>query len=185
MPQEDKESYLPYRLTESCIPVLAPFGTGYRYHVTGLCHNETGFPTNDSHDISCLIERLSRKILLNVDDIVANKELALDDAEIGIFAYGSVARTAQAALRICREEGIKAGLLEPTVLWPFPSKAVMEMAGKVKCIVVPELNLGQMAREVSLACECSVPVHKLSRVDGSPMPPQQLVEKIREVAGDV
>ena len=180
-PDGDPDNYLPYRLTDSCIPVLAPFGTGYRYHVTGLCHNETGFPTNDSHDISCLIERLSRKITMNVDDIVVNNELMLDDAEIGIFAYGSVARTAQAAVRMCREEGIKVGLLEPTTLWPFPEKAVLEMARKVKAIVVPELNLGQMAREVKLASECRVPVHKLGRVDGSPIPPQQLVEKIREV----
>jgi 2-oxoglutarate ferredoxin oxidoreductase subunit alpha len=84
-------------------------------------------------------------------------------------------------VRICREEGIKAGLLEPTVLWPFPEKAVLEMAKKVRSIVVPELNLGQMAREVELASRCSVPVHKLGRVDGQPIPPQQLVEKIREV----
>jgi 2-oxoglutarate ferredoxin oxidoreductase subunit alpha len=181
LPDGDKKNYLPYRLTENCIPVLAPFGTGYRFHVTGLCHNETGFPTNDSHDISCLIERLSRKITMNEDEIIVNREQMLDDAEIGIFAYGSVARTAQAAVRICREEGIKAGLLEPTVLWPFPTKAVLAMAEKVKAIVVPELNLGQMAREVQLASECRVPVHRLGRVDGNPIPPEQLVEKIREV----
>ena len=180
-PDGDQENYLPYRLTEDCIPVLAPFGTGYRYHVTGLCHNETGFPTNDPKEIKCLIERLSRKITLNVDDITRCNELKLEDAEIGIFAYGSVARTAQAAVRMCREEGIKAGLLEPTVLWPFPEKAVLDMANTVKAIVVPELNMGQMAREVMLAAQCSVPVHKLGRVDGNPIPPQQLVEKIREV----
>ena len=180
-PDGNPKDYLPYRLTDDCIPVLAPFGTGYRYHVTGLCHNETGFPTNDSHDISCLIERLSNKITMYEDDIIVNREQMLHDAEIGIFAYGSVARTAQAAVRICREEGIKAGLLEPTVLWPFPAKAVLEMAKRVKAIVVPELNLGQMAREVKLACESMVPVHTLPRVDGNPMPPGQLVEKIREV----
>ena len=180
-PDVEPENYLPYKINDDCIPVLAPFGTGYRYHVTGLCHNETGFPTNDSREIQCLIERLSRKITLNVDDIIKNNELMLDDAEIGIFAYGSVARTAQAAVRMCREEGIKAGLLEPTVLWPFPGKAVLKMANTVKAIVVPELNMGQMAREVELAARCSVPVHKLGRVDGNPIPPQQLVEKIREV----
>jgi 2-oxoglutarate ferredoxin oxidoreductase subunit alpha len=180
-PEGEKENYLPYRFTEDCIPVLAPFGTGYRFHVTGLCHNETGFPTNDSHDISCLIERLSRKITNYEDDILKYREQMLEDAEIGIFAYGSVARTAQAAVRICREEGIRVGLLEPTVLWPFPAKAVLEMAGRVKAIVVPELNLGQMAREVELASRCTVPVHRLGRVDGNPIPPQQLVEKIREV----
>jgi 2-oxoglutarate ferredoxin oxidoreductase subunit alpha len=180
-PDGKKEDYLPYRLTDDCIPVLAPFGTGYRFHVTGLCHNETGFPTNDAREISCLIERLSRKITIHEDDIILNRERMLDDAEIGIFAYGSVARTAQAAVRMCREQGIKAGLLEPTVLWPFPSKAVRKMAAGVKAIVVPELNLGQMAREVELASRCAVPVHRLGRVDGNPIPPQQLVDKIKEV----
>jgi 2-oxoglutarate ferredoxin oxidoreductase subunit alpha len=180
-PNGAPENYLPYKMNDDCIPILAPFGTGYRYHVTGLCHNETGFPTNKSEEIQCLIERLSRKITLNVDDIINCNKLMLDDAEIGVFAYGSVARTAQAAVRICREEGIKVGFLEPTVLWPFPEKDVLEMAQKVKAIVVPELNMGQMAREVSLASQCSVPVHKLGRVDGSPIPPKQLVEKIREV----
>jgi 2-oxoglutarate ferredoxin oxidoreductase subunit alpha len=180
-PEVEPQDYLPYKLTDDCIPTLAPFGTGYRYNVTGLCHNETGFPTNDSHDIECLIERLSRKINLYRDDIIRNNELMLGDAEIGIFAYGSVARTAQSAVRMCREGGIKVGLLEPTVLWPFPEKAVLEMAGKVKAIVVAELNLGQMAREVSLASRCRVPVHKLGRVDGNPIPPRQLVEKIKEV----
>ena len=180
-PEEEPSEYLPYRMNEDCIPVLAPFGTGYRYNVTGLCHTETGFPTNDSKEIECLIERLSRKIEMNVDDIVRCNELMLDDAEIGIFAYGSVARTANEAVRICREEGIRAGLLEPTVLWPFPEKEVLAMAKKVKAIVVPELNLGQMAREVSLASQCRVPVHKLSRVDGNPIPPPQLADRIREV----
>ena len=84
-------------------------------------------------------------------------------------------------MRICREEGIKVGLLEPTVLWPFPTKAVKAMAEKVRAVVVPELNLGQMAREVELASKCRVPVHRLGRVDGNPIPPQQLVDKIKEV----
>ncbi len=180
-PQEDPSDYLPYRMTDECIPVLAPFGTGYRYNVTGLCHKETGFPTNDSKEIECLVERLSRKIEMYEDDIIRCNEIMLDDAKIGVFAYGSVARTAKEAVRMCREEGIKVGLLEPTVLWPFPEKAVLAMAKKVKAIVVPELNLGQMAREVSLASQCRVPVHKLSRVDGNPIPPSQLADRIREV----
>jgi len=181
-PDESPEDYLPYRLTEDCIPKLAPFGTGYRYNITGLCHNETGFPTNDSHDIDCLIRRLTQKIAMYEDEIVRWNEVMLDDAEIGIFAYGSVARSANAAVRLCREAGCKVGLLEPTVLWPFPTKAVLDMARRVKAIVVPELNLGQMAREVSLAAQCSVPVHRLGRVDGNPITPQQIVDLVREVA---
>jgi 2-oxoglutarate ferredoxin oxidoreductase subunit alpha len=180
-PTESPAEYMPYRLTEDCIPKLAPFGTGYRYNVTGLCHNETGFPTNDSHDIDCLVRRLTKKIEMYEDEIIRWSEIMLDDAEIGIFAYGSVARSANAAVRLCREAGCRAGLLEPTVLWPFPAKAVLEMARRVKAIVVPELNLGQMAREVELASRCSIPVHRLGRVDGNPITPQQIVDLVREV----
>jgi 2-oxoglutarate ferredoxin oxidoreductase subunit alpha len=115
------------------------------------------------------------------DEIIRWSEIMLDDAEIGIFAYGSVARSANAAVRLCREAGCRAGLLEPTVLWPFPAKAVLEMARRVKAIVVPELNLGQMAREVELASRCSIPVHRLGRVDGNPITPQQIVDLVREV----
>jgi 2-oxoglutarate ferredoxin oxidoreductase subunit alpha len=180
-PECSPEEYMPYRHSEECIPVLAPFGTGYRYNVTGLCHNETGFPTNDSHDIDALIRRLTKKITRYEDEIIRYSELMMDDADIGIFAYGSVARSANAAVRICRERGIKAGLLEPTVLWPFPSKAVLKMAERVKAVVVPELNLGQMAREVSLASRCRVEVHRLGRVDGNPITPGEIVDRVMEV----
>lgn len=179
-PQEPPETYMPYRNTEDGIACLAPLGTGYRYNVTGLVHNETGFPTNDPEVISRLIHRLTEKIVRCQDEIVHCNRIMLDDAEVGIFAYGSVARSANSALRICRESGIKAGLLEPTVLWPFPSKFVLEMARRVKAIVVPELNLGQMAREVELAARCAVPVRRLGRVDGNPITPQQIVELVKE-----
>ncbi len=175
------EDYLPYRETEDCIAVLAPFGTGYRYNVTGLCHNETGFPTNDNKIIGKLVSRLVKKIVMHADEIIEVKKMMLNDAEIGIFAYGSVARSAHSAMLRCRELGIKVGLLEPKVLWPFPKKEVLAMAGKVKSIIVPELNMGQMAREVELASRCTVPVHKLGRVDGNPIEPAQIVKMVKEM----
>lgn len=181
-PTEPPETYLPYRHTESCIPVLAPFGTGYRYNVTGLCHNETGFPTNDPKEIERLIYRLTEKITKHRDEIIHCKEFMLDDAEIAIFAYGSVARSARQAILVCREQGIKAGLLEPTVLWPFPSEIVLETAEKVGSILVAEMNLGQMAREVERSARCRTEIHRLNRVDGDPISPPQIVEKIKELA---
>ncbi|MBU8920756.1 MAG: 2-oxoacid:acceptor oxidoreductase subunit alpha [Bacteroidales bacterium] len=180
-PEVTPEEYRPYAETEDCIPILANFGTGYKYNVTGLCHNETGFPINDNSMIEKLILRLTKKIVSNCDDIIMNRTLELDDAEIGIFAYGSVARSAQSAVTRCRAEGIKVGLLEPTVLWPFPKNEVLEMAKKVKAIVVPEMNLGQMAREVELAARCEAVVHKLGRVDGNPIVPDQIVKMVKEV----
>ncbi|MCK4537377.1 MAG: 2-oxoacid:acceptor oxidoreductase subunit alpha [Candidatus Krumholzibacteria bacterium] len=180
-PDVPPEEYKPYAETEDLIPVLANFGTGYKYNVTGLCHNETGFPINDNAMIEKLIVRLTKKIVSNRDDIISNRTMSLDDAEIGIFAYGSVARSAQSAVTRCRAEGIKVGLLEPTVLWPFPKDEVLEMAKKVKAIIVPEMNLGQMAREVELASRCEAPILKLGRVDGNPILPDQIVKMVKEV----
>jgi 2-oxoglutarate ferredoxin oxidoreductase subunit alpha len=180
-PSEPPETYLPYRHTESCIPVLAPFGSGYRYNVTGLCHNETGFPTNDPKEIERLILRLTEKVKKHRADIIHCKRFLLDDAEIAVFAYGSVARSARQAVRELREQGIKAGLLEPTVLWPFPSEIVLEVAERVSSFVVAEMNLGQMAREVELASKCRADIHRLNRIDGDPISPPQIVQKVMEV----
>ena len=84
-------------------------------------------------------------------------------------------------MKECREAGIKAGLFEPTTIWPFPSEEILDVAGKVKAFVVPELNLGQMAREVELAAKCRAEIHKVNRVDGDPITPKQIVDKIKEV----
>lgn len=180
-PTEPPETYLPYRNTEDCIPVLAPFGTGYRYNVTGLCHNETGFPTNTNKEIENLIIRLTEKIERHRDDIIKYKETMLDDAEIAIFAYGAVARSARSAVNRCRMQGIKVGFIEPITLWPFPAERIREIAGSVKAFVVPEMNLGQMAREITLAARCTIDVHELHRVDGEPITPDQIVDRIKEV----
>ena len=180
-PTEPPDKYLPYKKTDSCIPVLAHLGTGYRYHVTGLCHNETGFPTNEPKEIEANIIRLTEKITKHADSIIRFKTLLLEDADVAVFAYGSVARSARSAIMQCREQGIKAGLFEPTVLWPFPAEAVGVVARAVKAFVVPELNLGQMAREVELSVKCRAAVHRVSRVDGEPIPPGQIIARIKEV----
>jgi 2-oxoglutarate ferredoxin oxidoreductase subunit alpha len=180
-PTEPPETYLPYRKTRDCIPVLAPFGTGYRYNVTGLCHNETGFPTNTNEEIETLIIRLTEKIERHRGDIIKYKEMMLDDADIAIFAYGAVARSARSAVNRCREQGIKVGFIEPITLWPFPEERIREIAGSVNAFVVPEMNLGQMAREVRLAARCAVDVHELHRVDGEPITPDQIVDRVKEV----
>ena len=180
-PAEPPEDYLPYRKTDDCIPVLAPFGTGYRYNVTGLCHNETGFPTNTTKEIETLIIRLSEKIERHRGEIITYKETMIGDADLAVFAYGSVARSARSAVNMCRAEGIRAGLIEPITLWPFPEKRIREIAGAVKAFIVPEMNLGQMAREVRLASRCTVDVHELHRVDGEPINPLQIVDMIKGV----
>ncbi|MBN1164572.1 MAG: 2-oxoacid:acceptor oxidoreductase subunit alpha [Candidatus Krumholzibacteriota bacterium] len=180
-PEMPPQDYLPYKTGPDLIPVLANLGSGYRYNVTGLCHDETGFPTNDTRNNEALIRRLVEKIKAHRDDIVRYRERKLDDAEIVIFAYGSVARSAKSAVVKCREKGIRAGLFEPSVIWPFPVKEVFALSGKVKAFLVPEMNLGQLAREVRGAVEFKVPVHQLNRVDGNPITPLEIVNKVEEV----
>jgi 2-oxoglutarate ferredoxin oxidoreductase subunit alpha len=172
------KKYLPYEHVESDIPPFISFGEGYRFHVTGLCHDETGFPTNYSVEIDKQLRRLNRKIERYQDKIIEVEEFMMEDAEVGVFAYGSVARSAKRAVILAREKGIKAGLLRPIVLWPFPEKQVAAMGNKVKKIIVAEMNLGQIAHEVEWATRRQVDILRVNRIDGEPIHPDQILEKI-------
>ncbi len=179
-PMVSPEDYLPYCQTEDDIPPMANFGEGYRYHVTGLCHDETGFPTNDPAKINSLLRRINRKIERYRDDIIEVAELELGDAEIGVVAYGSTARSARRAVIMAREEGIKVGLLRPVTLWPFPEEQVTKLADQVKRIIVPEMNLGQVAQLVKCSAEGKTKVVPLTRVDGEPISPQQILDLLKK-----
>jgi len=172
------EEYFPYDDRYDVAP-LAPFGTGYRFHVTGLNHKKDGFPTNDSKIIRDNNERIMRKVDKNREELWKNEETYLDDAEIAVFAIGSTARSARFAVNEARKAGIKAGLLRPLTIWPFPDRAVKELAGKVKRIIVPELNLGQMVNEVE-RCSKKAEVVGIHRVDGEPITPAQILEVIKK-----
>lgn len=180
-PSLPPDRYNPYEPTESDIPPMANFGEGYRFHVTGLCHDKTGFPTNDPEEVDQLIRRLNRKIERYRDEISYFREYELEDAEVGILAYGSTARSARRAVHLAREKGVKVGLLEPLVLWPFPETKVYELAKQVSHIIVPEMNLGQIAHEVSCSAKGRAEVVKLSRIDGELIRPLQILELIGEV----
>jgi 2-oxoglutarate ferredoxin oxidoreductase subunit alpha len=172
------EEYFPYDDRYEIAP-LAPFGAGYRFHVTGLNHKQDGFPTNDSNIIRANNERIMNKIENHKDEIWLNEATDLDDAEIAVVAIGSTARSARYAVREARAAGIKAGLLRPLTMWPFPDKAVKELANRVKAIIVPELNLGQMVHEVD-RCSKKALVTGIHRVDGEPITPAQILEAIRK-----
>jgi 2-oxoglutarate ferredoxin oxidoreductase subunit alpha len=180
-PSVSPDEYNPYEPTESDVPPMANFGEGYRYHVTGLCHDKTGFPTNSPAEIDQLVRRLNRKIEKHSREIIQFREYELDDAEVAVFAYGSTARSARRAVHLAREEGVNAGLLEPLVLWPFPASRVQELSESTSCIIVPEMNLGQMAHEVACAAVRGADVVKLTRVDGELIRPGQILDRIREV----
>jgi 2-oxoglutarate ferredoxin oxidoreductase subunit alpha len=170
-------------MTPSDVPPMASYGEGYRFHVTGLSHNESGFPTNDPAQIEALIRRLDRKIARYEDLIVEVVEDAVAGATIGVFAYGSTARAAASAVRQARAAGIAVDFLAPLTLWPFPARPVAALGRRVRDIVVPEMNLGQMAHEVEWAVGREARVHSLTRVDGEPIRPGQILERILELGG--
>jgi 2-oxoglutarate ferredoxin oxidoreductase subunit alpha len=180
-PDASVEKYLPYEYTESDIPPMASFGQGYRFHVTGLCHDETGFPTNNSEKIDRHLQRLNRKIERYADRIIEAHEDVDDDPAIGVIAYGSTARSAARAVRMAREGGLRVAFLAPTVLWPFPKRHVEKIGGLVRDIVVPEMNFGQYAHEIEWAVGRDVRVHRVNRVDGEPIRPQEILDRIHEV----
>lgn len=173
-PEIPPDDYLPYAAVNgSHIPPMADFFTGYRYHVTGLTHDETGFPTEDPTISQALIERLEAKIRDNLDHILKNEESNLDDAEIAVLAYGSVARAARVAIAQARALGIKVGLFRPLTLWPFPTEQVANLARRVKGMLVPEMNMGQIVGEVERVAGTTL-VKPLNKANGQPISPDEI-----------
>ena len=177
-PSVSPEEYLPYELDETDIPAMANFGDGYRYHVTGLVHDETGFPTNNPEKIQVQLERLNRKIDRYRDDIVDIETYYTEDAEILVISFGSTARSARRAIINAREKGIKAGLLRLKTIWPFPDREIEEISGPVRKIIVAEMNLGQIAHEVEWATRRSKPVIRVNKINGEPITPNEIFNAI-------
>jgi 2-oxoglutarate ferredoxin oxidoreductase subunit alpha len=178
-PNTPPEKYLPFMPDDSLVPPMACFGEGYRFHATGLTHDEHGYPrTQDSEAQTRLVQRLCDKIRKNADKIVRVEEAMLEDAEVVVVAYGIVARAALSAVRKAREQGIKAGLLRLITLWPFPEKHVAKAAEKAKAIIVPEMNCGQMVREVERAAK-TTPAHHVLKLGEEPHTPMEILEAIR------
>ncbi|MCL1816334.1 MAG: 2-oxoacid:acceptor oxidoreductase subunit alpha [Clostridiales bacterium] len=176
------KDYIAYTNQETDgVPPMADFGAGYRYHVTGLTHNEKGFYTSKLPEVDASIRRLSAKIEDHVNEIATFEEIELEDCEVLLIAYGSVARSAQAAVLDLRTQGIKAGLLRPITIWPFHDQRVKAACTGKKAVIVPEMNLGQYAREVERVAPEKVPVIPLTRVDGELIVPEEVVAKVKEV----
>ncbi len=148
-PTVPPELYKPFHPDKDLVPPMAVFGEGYRFYATGLTHDETGHPQTDSvEEQTKLVKRLCDKIRRNRDAIVQVKKLFLEDANVCLIAYGSVARSAIAAVTRARKRGIKAGFLGLTTIWPFPDKEIESVTSQVDRIVVAEMNYGQIVREV-------------------------------------
>ncbi|MDD4363556.1 MAG: transketolase C-terminal domain-containing protein, partial [Atribacterota bacterium] len=179
-PREGKDCFMPFKADDDLVPPMADFGDGYRYHVTGLVHNEKGYPTSDTKEIDNFLRRINNKIEFNKKDLFLEERFLLEDADIAIIAYGSVARAAERTVKMAREKGIKAGLLKLITLWPFNDCAIKMLSEKVKLIIVPEMNLGQMVGEVERNVQGKCPVIKYSRIDGNLITPMEILVKIEE-----
>ncbi|MCL1976261.1 MAG: 2-oxoacid:acceptor oxidoreductase subunit alpha [Firmicutes bacterium] len=176
------QEYIPYDNNEpDGVPLMADFGAGYRYHVTGLTHNEKGFYTSKLPEVDASIRRLTSKIEDHVNEIATFEEIELEDCEVLLIAYGSVARSAQEAVMELREQGVKVGLLRPITIWPFHDQRIKAACTGKKAVIVPEMNLGQYAREVERVAPADTPVCTLTRVDGEMIEPAQIVAKVKEV----
>ena len=180
-PTVPPEWYIPYEDTPQGVPPMANFGEGYRYHVTGLTHDVRGFPTSRPDEIDPFIRRLFRKVSQNFSDLQIGESFLTDDADVAIIAYGCVARSAKRAVADCRERGIKAGMLKINTIWPFMRSQVEKVLRQAKVVIVPEMNMGQVSREVKRVNKGEAKVFTINRVDGSIITPQEIINRVKEV----
>jgi 2-oxoglutarate ferredoxin oxidoreductase subunit alpha len=177
-PTVPPEEYFPYELSDTDIPAMANFGEGYRYHITGLAHDDTGFPTNDPEKIRLQLERLNRKVERYREEIIEVENLVTRDAEVLVISFGSTARSAKRAVLNARENGVAAGLLRLKTIWPFPEREIQEACQSVKKIVVAEMNLGQVAHEVEWATRRDKPVIRVNKINGEAIAPDEIYAAI-------
>lgn len=174
------EDFKAYATDESLVPAMPAFGSGYRWHVTGLVHDETGFPKGTPAATLAAANRQRAKLENNLDDIVQVENYRMEDADFAVVAFGGAARTAYETVDMAREEGLKVGLVRPVTIWPFAEAQMKELAGRVKGILVHELNCGQYVHEVERAVNGKVPVSLYAKYDNEPATPAQLLEEVKK-----
>jgi len=173
------EWYKPYENLPNDIPPLVPFGEGYRYHITGLHHDERGYPTNRLDEVQPWLERVFRKIDRSLSDILLYDEDGIEGAEVVVIAYGATARSAHHAVEMARERGSKVGLLKLKTIWPFAEEVVEYASAQASRVVVPEMNLGQLVLEVERVLGRDK-VRRVNRADGEMIKPTEILAAIEE-----
>jgi len=176
------DEFLAFQPREDLVPDMPRTGEGYNVHVTGLTHDERGYPDMTPGTQDKLVRRLQDKIKKNVDKITLYEEEQIQGAEVVVVSYGITSRVAQRAIELARKKGVKVGKFRLITAWPFPEKQIAEIAGKVKAIVVVELNLGQMVREVERAAAGKAIVRFVGHAGGSVHRPEDILQAIMEVA---
>jgi 2-oxoglutarate ferredoxin oxidoreductase subunit alpha len=180
-PTSDPAQFLPFKPDADGVAPMASFGDGYRVHITGLTHDEKGYPVMEPWAQEEMTNRIVGKIKNNVDKIIRYQTMQLDDADVAIVAYGISARAAKRAVREARQRGIKAGLLKLDTLWPFPESLIRDLAGRVKAMVMPEINLGQMVLELERCAAGRCAVRLVGHAGGAVHSPKTILATIDEV----
>ena len=174
--------YQPYRPGEDGIPEMVKAGEGYHVHITGLTHDERGYPAMNWQTQKKLVSRLVKKIRDNADRICRWEETQVADADVVVVAYGITSRVAQRAIQMARAEGLRAGLLRPIVAWPFPETRIRELAERIHSFLVVEMNYGQMFYEVERLAGNKVRTELLGHGGGMAHEPEEILQAIREAA---
>ncbi len=171
----------PFEASDDGVPAIPDFGTGYRYHITGLFHDETGFPSTNSAKIQTTTERLVKKVEAHREEMTYVEYLYMDDAEVAVVSYGCSGRSAKAAVKAARARGIRAGLVRLITIWPFPEQVITAVAARVPRLVVAEMNLGDVANEIRRVTRNDVAVTQVNRHDGLLITPGQVLGGIEGV----
>lgn len=179
-PKGRKDRFKPFKPEKNYVAPMAIAGDGYNIHVTGLTHDEKGYPVMTVEAQDEMMARLMGKVQQNLHDIIRTEDYRLDDAEIAIVSYGVSARTSFAAVDEAREQGIKAGLLRLITVWPFPGDQIRRLAERVKGFVTVEINLGQIHLEVERHAAGKVPTFLVGHPGGTIIPPERVIEIIKE-----
>jgi len=182
-PRGRKDRFKPFQPGPNGVPPMAIAGDGYRIHVTGLTHDEKGYPVMTTEAQVDMMDRLTSKIRRNLKDIVITERYRLDDAEFAIISYGVSARSSLAAVDEAREIGIKAGLLRLVTVWPFPEEQVRKLAERVKGLVTVEINLGQVHLEVERCSGGRAPVYLVGHAGGTVISPERIIETLKQAKG--
>lgn len=174
------ETYLPYLPDEDLVPPMVAAGQGYRVYITGLTHDERGYPSTSPEVHERLVRRLVEKVRRNAHDILRLEEQQTEGADVIVVAYGISARIAHRAMELARAAGYRVGMLRLITVWPFPEERVRALAARVKAFVVPEINLGHIAREVQRCAAGRARTIPVTRAGGAVHNPQEIFAAIEE-----
>jgi 2-oxoglutarate ferredoxin oxidoreductase subunit alpha len=180
--QGPKDKYLPYKPDKDGIPFMVQTGEGYRFHTTGLTHDERGYPEINAEWQDICVRHLVDKIRNNADKIIKIEEEKTDNAEVVVISYGITSRVAVKAVQKARKDGIKVGNFRLITVWPFPEKRIRELAGKIKAFIVPEINYGQIVLEVERCAAGKASVISVQHLGGGVHDSDDILNTIKEAA---